>query len=163
MTYDFNADEMFKMASRIEENGARFYRMAAERQSDIKNRKQLESLAKMADQNITTFEKMKTRITANEKAGTAFDPHGEASLYLTAMADAHKGEGNPAVADSLTGQESMAEIIDIAIDLEKESILFYLGMKDLVPPMSGQDKLDKIINEERRHIIQLNGIRKKLY
>lgn len=78
------------------------------------------------------------------------------------MADAHKGEGNPSAASALTGKESIAEIIDTAIGFEQEAILFYLGLKDLVPPIYGQEKLDKIINEERRHSIQLNGIRKKL-
>jgi rubrerythrin len=52
--------------------------------------------------------------------------------------------------------------VDIAIGLEKESILFYLGLKDLVPPEHGQEKLDEIIDQERQHIIQLNSIRKKL-
>ena len=61
-----------------------------------------------------------------------------------------------------TPSNPLTEIVDIAIDLEKESILFYLGLKDLVPPEYGRDKLDEIIGQERRHIIQLNGIRKKL-
>lgn len=161
MAYDFSADDMFKMAIRIEENGARFYRKAAKQQSDAKNQEMLEKLGVMEDQHIRTFEKMRGSMTEAEKTNTVFDPQGEASLYLVAMADSHKGEGNPSVADALTGEESIAEIIDIAIDLEKESILFYLGLKDLVPPEYGQDKLDTIINEERRHIIQLNGIRKK--
>ena len=78
------------------------------------------------------------------------------------MADSHRGEGNSSVADSFTDDESIAEIIDIAIGLEKKFILFYLGLKDLVPPNYGQEKLDRIIDEERRHIIQLNGIRRKL-
>lgn len=162
MAYVFNADDMFKMAIRIEENGARFYRKAAKLQSEMKNREMLEDLAKMEDQHTATFEKMRDQITKAEKTSTVFDPQGEASLYLIAMADAHKGEGHPSVADALTGRESITEIINIAIGLEKESILFYLGLKDLVPPIYGQEKLDKIINEERRHIIQLNGIRKRL-
>jgi rubrerythrin len=56
----------------------------------------------------------------------------------------------------------MKEIIDIAIGLAKESILFYLGLKDMVPPNYGQDKVDQIIREERKHVIQLNVYRKKL-
>ena len=62
----------------------------------------------------------------------------------------------------MTGDESIEEIIDIAIGLEKESILFYLGLRDFVPPEYGQDELDRIIREEQRHIVQLNGFRKKL-
>ena len=162
MSYDFNANEIFEMAIRIEENGARFYRKAAEFQSNEENRTVLEKLATMEDHHKLTFDKMRQRLFAAEKTVTVFDPNNESSQYLAAMADTHGGEGSPAAADALTGKESIKEIVDIAIGLEKESILFYLGLKDLVPPKYGQDKLDKIIGEERRHIIQLNALRKKL-
>lgn len=162
MVYDFNSEEMFDVAIRIEENGGRFYRIAAKKQSDPQNREVLEKLASMEDHHKMTFENMKTHISEVEKTPTVFDPMGESAQYLAAMADSHGGEGSPTVADSLTGEESMAEIIDIAIGLEKESILFYLGLKDMVPPKYGQDKLDQIIQEERKHIIQLNSYRKKL-
>jgi rubrerythrin len=162
MVYHFNADEIFEMAIRIEENGARFYRKAAGFQSDSNNREMLEKLAAMEDQHQFTFKKMRERLSEADKAATVFDPKNEASEYLSAMADAHGGEGSPAVADSLTGKESIAEIVDIAIGLEKESILFYIGLKDMIPPKYGQDKLEKIIKEERSHIVQLSAVRKKL-
>ncbi|THB73111.1 MAG: rubrerythrin, partial [Desulfobacteraceae bacterium] len=57
--------------------------------------------------------------------------------------------------------DSIEDIVKLAIMLEKESILFYLGIKDLVPPKYGQDKIDDIIREEQKHIIQLNGFLKK--
>lgn len=161
MAYEFNANEIFEMAIRIEENGAQFYRKAAEFQSDEENRRGLEKLAAMEETHKATFEKMRKDLSAAEKTTTVFDPKNESSQYLAAMADTHGGEGSPAAADRLTGKESMNEIVDIALDLEKESILFYLGLKDLVPAQYGQDKLDKIIDEERRHIIQLNRFRKK--
>jgi rubrerythrin len=77
------------------------------------------------------------------------------------MADNHGGEGSPVAADALTGNESIAEVIDIAIGLEKESVLFYVGLTDLVPPEHGREQLEAIIREERRHIIQLTAMRKK--
>lgn len=162
MRYDFNADEMLKIAIRIEENGARFYRKAAERQSELRNRETLEQLAGMEDTHKMTFEKMRTRISEAEKTQTVFDPLNESAQYLAAMADTHGGEGSPAAADALTGKESITEIIDIALGLEKESILFYIGLKDMVPPNLGRDRLDDIIRQERQHIIQLNSFRRKL-
>lgn len=42
----------------------------------------------------------------------------------------------------------MKSILKAAITAEKESIVFYLGMKDMVPEEYGKDKLDKIIREE---------------
>jgi rubrerythrin len=162
MPYDFNADEVFEMAIRIEQNGARFYRKAAQLQTDAAAVEMLNSLASMEDHHEKAFKVMRTKISEAEKTPTVFDPQDEAAEYLASMADHHGGEGSPSVADSLTGSESMEEIIDIAIGLEKESILFYVGLKDLVPPKFGQEKIDDIIREERRHIVQLNGFRKKM-
>lgn len=161
MAYDFSASDIFKMAVRIEANGARFYRRAAELQSDATNKTMLTKLATMEDRHKLTFEKLQSELSASEKAATVFDPNGESAQYLAAMADSHGGEGSPEAADALTGKESIKEIIQTAIGLEKESILFYLGLKDFVPPELGQAKLDQIIKEERQHIIQLNAILKK--
>jgi rubrerythrin len=162
MAYDFNANEIFEMAIRIEENGARFYRKAAQSQLNEANRTALEKLASMEDHHKLTFESMRKGLSNVDKTSTVFDPNNEASQYLAAMADTHGGEGSLSAADALTGRESIQEIIDIAIGLEKESILFYLGLRDMVPPQYGRDKLDKIIDEERRHIIQLSAFRKRV-
>jgi rubrerythrin len=162
MDYNFTADEILEVAIRIEANGASFYRKAAAAQPDESNRAFLEQLANMEDTHQATFEKMRSSLEPTEKQPTVFDPNQETAQYLAAMADTHGGEGSPTAADALTGDESIQEIIDIAIGLEKESILFYLGLKDFVPPEYGQDKLDRIIREEQQHIIQLKGFRKKL-
>jgi rubrerythrin len=42
------------------------------------------------------------------------------------------------------------------VTLEKESILFYVGMLDVVPPDLGRNKLEAIIAEEKRHIVTLS-------
>lgn len=162
MMYDFNAAEIFKMAVRIEEGGAAFYRKAAELQTDEENKKFLEKLAAMEDTHKSSFLKMSDEVTEAEKSEQVFDPSGEAELYLAAMADSHGGEGSPSAVDALTGNETMEEILKTAIGLEKESILFYLGIKDMVPPKLGQGKVDAIIEEERKHVIQLSSMLKKI-
>ena len=159
--YDFNAAEVFEMAVKIEENGAAFYRKAAELQADEGDKKFLNTLAKMEDRHKATFEEMTGGLSDAEKKQTVFDANEELSLYLTAMADAHGGEGDPEVAAALTGRETMDEIVSTAIGLEKESILFYVGLKDLVPAKLGQDKIDRIIKEETQHVAQLKGFLKK--
>ena len=162
MAIVFNADEVFEMAIRIENNGAEFYRKAAGFQSDSKNQKFLEGLANMEDQHRKIFSEMRTTLTEKEKGPKVFDPENEASQYLAAMADTMGGEGSPSVADSLTGDETLEEILQIAVGLEKDSILFYLGIKDLIPHQSGQDRIDEIIKEERRHVVQLSNLLEKL-
>ena len=139
MDYNFTADEIFEVAIRIEANGASFYRKAGASQSDDSNRTFLEQLADMEDHHQMTFEKMRKDLKSHEKQATVFDPNQETAQYLAAMADTHGGEGSPKAADALTGDESIQQIIDIAIGLEKESSLFYLGLKDFVPPEYGKD------------------------
>ena len=162
MAIVFNADEVFEMAIRIENNGAAFYRRAAGLQSDIKNQKFLEGLANMEDRHEKIFTDMRTSLTEKDKGPKVFDPYDEVSQYLAAMADTMGGEGSPSVADTLTGNESLEEILNIAVGLEKDSILFYLGIKDLIPAQSGKDRIDEIIKEERRHVIQLSKLLEKL-
>jgi len=160
MAYNFNADEVFDIAIRIEENGAAFYRKAAGLQESEIDRIFLRSLAEVEDRHKIIFEDMKKHLSKMETEPTVFDPEGELSLYLAAMADAHGGEGDPDVLDLLTGKESITDIVQTAIGLEKKSILFYLGIEDLVPAKLGQEKIDGIIREERKHISQLAGFLK---
>ncbi|MBA3011169.1 MAG: ferritin family protein [Proteobacteria bacterium] len=161
MAYNFNAVEVFDMAVRIEENGAAFYRKAAELQAKTADKLFLETLAKMEDRHKAIFEDMKAELADRETTQTVFDPDEELSLYLGAMADSHGGEGDPDIADTFTGQETMAEVVAIAVGLEKESILFYVGIKDMVPPKFGRDKIDQIIREEAQHVAQLKGFLQK--
>ena len=158
----FNADEVFEMAIRIENNGAAFYLKAAALQSDNENQKFLEGLANMEDQHRKIFTELRTTLIEKDKGPKVFDPHDEVSQYLAAMADTIGGEGSPSVADALTGDETLEEILQTAVGLEKDSILFYLGLKDLIPPQSGRDRIDEIIREERRHVVQLSNLLEKL-
>ena len=108
------------------------------------------------------FTDMRKTLAENDKGGKVFDPQNELSLYLSSMADTLGGEGKPSAADSLTGKESLEDILNTAIGLEKDSILFYIGLKDMVPPKYGQDRIDHIIKEERQHVAQLKGILAKV-
>lgn len=161
MAYDFNLDDIFQMAVRIEKNGAAFYRRAAETRTDIKERVFLENLARMEDHHQKIFQAMHETISDTSKQPTAFDPGEENTAYLMAMADSHDGEGSPAVADFFTGRETLPDIVTQAIELEKKSILFYLGLKDLVPAKYGGDQIDTIIKEEQQHVAQLAGVLKR--
>ncbi len=57
----------------------------------------------------------------------------------------------------LPGGEDRRGIVNFALEIENNSIVFYLGLKDLIPARLGPDKIDKIIREEMRHIVWLNG------
>ena len=56
----------------------------------------------------------------------------------------------------MTGDESIEDILRLAIGREKDSIVFFLGMKDLVSEKLGKDRIDGIIREEMNHITILS-------
>ena|SRR3972149_5305430 len=155
MSITFNADEIFEMAEEIERNGAKLYRQAAKNTSDKQTKKMLLDMADMEDGHLKTFEQMREQLSGREKGWTIFDPDNQSALYLQAMADARGYEGKITPAKELTGKETMKEIIEIALNSENESVVFYLTLKDLVPVKAGRDKVEAIILEELSHITTL--------
>ena len=146
MSIDFNADEVFEIAEQIERNGAKFYRAAAENVSDSDHKKLLLDLAAMEDEHEQTFKTLRSNLSRDEKVMTTFDPEGESEGYLRSLADTR------VFYEKEIDTTSFKEILKSAITAEKDSIVFYLGMKDVVPAHLGQQKLDGIIKEEMSHI-----------
>ena len=151
MAYDYNAKEVFEMAVKIEENGAAFYRVAAKGMENPESKKFLLDLAVMEDGHEKTFAGMKKSLTATEKASTVFDPNGEAASYLKALADTR------VFFEKEIDVTSMKAILKSAITAEKDSIVFYLGMKDMVTSSHGKDHINAIIKEEMKHIRLLSN------
>ena len=156
MVYDFNADEIFEMAEQIERNGARFYRTIAEGSPKGDVRDLFLKFAKMEDAHEKVFISMRAKLSDKDKESTVFDPEGESALYLRALADLrvfdeNAGEGF-SFSDDLAEEEKMKRALRAAIGLEKESIVFYEGMKEFVPERLGKNKIDDIIKEEMKHI-----------
>jgi len=51
---------------------------------------------------------------------------------------------------------TLKDIYTTAIGAEKDSIVFYLGIRDLVPEKYGKNRVDAIIKEEMGHIEALS-------
>ena len=162
MSISFNADEIFEMAEEIERNGAMFYRQTAAKCKDKEIKKMLLNMADMEDGHLETFQQMRTQLSAQEKAGMVFDPDNEAALYLQTMAEARGWEGRKSPSEQLTGNETMKEILEIALNSEKESVVFYFGLRSFVSEKAGKDKVEQIVLEELSHIRTLLGLLKNL-
>ena len=155
MGIKFNANEIFEMAEELERNAAKFYRKASEKSSDADVKKMLLGLADMEDGHEKTFAKMRQQLGGQEKGWTVFDPEDLSVMYLQAVADARGYEGKVTPTQELTGNETPKEVLEIALNSEKESVLFYFGLKDIVPAAAGRDKVEAIIKEELNHITTL--------
>ena len=157
MSITFNADEIFEMAEQIERNGAKFYREAAQNASDVDVKEMLLSMAVMEDGHEQTFAQMRKELSAEDKESNIFDPDNEAAQYLKTMADFHGTEGKVSSTEKLTGSETVAEVLKIAMQAEKNSIAFYVGIKDLLVSKSGKQKVQAIIIEEMAHVSTIGG------
>ncbi|MCG8473061.1 MAG: ferritin family protein [Desulfobacterales bacterium] len=151
MGLGFNADEIFEMAEQIERNGAKYYREAAEAVTNEADKKFLTELAEMEDDHEVTFGDLRKGLTDAQKEPLTFDPEGEATQYLKALADTR------VFFEKVMDISSIEGILKGAITAEKDSIVFYLGMKEMVSETRGKERIDAIIKEEMKHIKLLSN------
>ena len=155
MTVTFNAFEVFEIAEQIEQNGTNFYIRAAELFEDIKIREMFLRLAEWERQHEITFNGMKQRLSEEDRQETSSnadellpDPRVMAGLAVFGIRSDPEKE--------LYGRQSRTDILRRAVEKEKDSIVFYHGLKEFVPTEADKEKIDDIIKEEMKHIVILD-------
>lgn len=151
MTRTFNAIEIFEIAEQIERNGAAFYRKAAElfEDSDVSS-----LFVKLADWEVrheAILADMRKRLVDEEIGLSTFDL-GDVPLDAKAMAGLGAFGISPDPAAQLTGSESRGEVLQMALQKEKDTVVYYTGLKSFVSDAAARDKIDDIVEEELRHI-----------
>ena len=154
MTIPFNANEVFEMAQEIERNGAKFYRTAAKKFPQFGD--YFIDLASMEDEHEKTFRKMQDELAGPEVDPPVFDPDGEADMYLQVMADDNVFDTKTDPSNLLDKNKKPGDVLRMAITLEKDSIAFYVGLRESVSQKAGKDKIDMIIRQEYGHIVTLS-------
>ncbi len=154
MSLNYKSDEVFEMACEIERRGAGFYHKAADQCSDKEVKDLFHELEKMENRHEETFRKMQKEYTDGDE-DAVFDPDDEMNYYLREIAGGRGWEGKASPADELTGNESMDEILEIAIAAEKDSINFYLGIKESIDSDKDKEAVEAIIREEMEHVAKL--------
>jgi rubrerythrin len=155
MNVEFNAVEVLEIAVQIERNGARFYRGAAKMAGSKEDRELLLSLAAMEDSHVKIFESLREELKDSDSALADFDPHGEAASYLQSMADGQVFDLRADPVEYLGMDRSMEDILCKALELEKDSIVYYVGIMEMVPEDRGRKKIEHIIREEMKHIVSI--------
>jgi len=113
-------------------------------------------LAAMEDEHEKVFAGMRAELLQQEREPRVPDPYGEAILYVRGMADGVVFDVRTDPSERLTGKETMEDILRTAIELEKDSIVFYLGVKEVVPERLSKQRIDDIVKEEMGHIAVLS-------
>ncbi len=152
------ADDVFGMAIRIEENGFAFYNGAAKKTQETTVKKLFEELANMEQGHVTAFKSLRATMPATLLDPPVWDPEGLAESYLQATADTHIFTVE-AAQDRLQGIDNVDQALDMAIQFEKDSVAFFLGMKELLSQQDGKDEIDKLIGAEMEHIRMISRAR----
>lgn len=153
----FNVKEIFQIAIRIEENGERFYHNALKLTEDIAIKGVFGLLAEEEMKHKEIFTTLLSEVTKDIN----FDAYPDEYLdYLQAYV-------NNTIFKQKQIEEEMSKIKDVtsalnfAIQRELDSILYYQEIKRFIPE-NQHDKLEGIVNEERKHYKELTGIKEGL-
>ncbi|MCX5862720.1 MAG: ferritin family protein [Desulfomonile sp.] len=155
------AEDVFTMAIRIEENGNAFYTGAASHAQDPKVKKLFGELALMEEGHIKDFKSLRSQLSGSFLSEAVWDPEGLAESYLQASADTHVFTVEAAKSRLEKGMTA-AQILDVAIQFEKDSVVFFLGMKELLPDPKDKGEIDQLIKAEMDHIRMLSAVAKTL-
>ena len=148
----FNADEVYEISIEIEKNGKEFYLTAADKAEKPDLKKFYTDLADWEGKHIELFEKLKSELPIEAEGDTVFDPDYQKHLYLRAAADSHIFRKNLNVSALVQGCKNPGEVIKIALQFEKDSVVYYNTMISLVPVNLGKDKIEQLIDEELNHM-----------
>ncbi len=155
----FTAGELFGIAVGIEKNGAAYYDSLAQMADDQGLKDTYFFLAGMERHHVEVFQKLQS---AAEGGGAVVPPVDEAEYegYLQALIDSSVFTDDQVARDMARRAAGPAEALQIALGAEKDSILFYTEMRDLVPQRQ-RDAVTEIIKEERKHVRELSELKQR--
>jgi rubrerythrin len=149
------ATDMFEMAMQVEKSGEVFYRAAAGKVDSAGVKQLFEDLALQEVKHYQFFRSLFESIRGRPLL-TADEWH-EYQGYLDATVQSAFFEGPDkalALAETLTDHQ---KAVRMAIEFEKETLLFFHDLNDIVPD-SGKRAVHEIVEEERSHIRRLAGM-----
>ena len=152
MIYGFNAGEVFEIAIEIEENGRLFYEKAQAKADDEEVKKVFASLGAAEVEHKQRFADLKSQLPEPSTKSEVWDPDNETDQYLKMMADMHvfrEGQGVEAELDKISSAE---EALKLAIQFEKDSIIFFLSMQDFTKDEQSRGLIGQLVKEEQEHL-----------
>lgn len=160
MADQFEASEILKIAQQIERNGAAFYRLAAKNRLLAPAAELLTSLSKMELRHVEVFGTMLKNLEKDSEGWlpAILDSGSEdvVGKYLRAAADGIIFDLKADPAEFFSHAPTPESILTAALGLEKDSVVFYVGVKEAVPATMGREYIDRIIQEEMSHITLLS-------
>jgi rubrerythrin len=150
--------EVVALGIEIEKNGRDFYNALVTKSKHQKAKELFQYLAGEEERHITAFQNV---LDSLKKFEPAESYPGEYFAYMNALA------GDYIFTRKNKGQElakrikSEKEAVDLGIGFEKDSVIFYEGMVQVVPK-DEHDIIDNLIRQELGHLQRLYELKKQL-
>ena len=158
MSIAFSGSELINIAIGIERSGVIFYDTLVKSTKNVATRDVFQNLADVEREHIQIFQNI---LTEAEKYQIPEAYAAEYAAYLQALVDNAVFTDDFITSELATKASSDIVALELAITAEKDTILFYYGMKEITPK-SALSTLNKIITEEKRHLRQLSELKKRL-
>jgi rubrerythrin len=146
------ATDMFEMAMQVEKSGEAFYRAAASKVGAHEVGALFEDLAVQEVKHYEFFQSLFHSIRGRPLL--TVDQWDEYQGYLGATVQSAFFEGPDKALALAETVEDEQEAVRMAIDFEKETLLFFYDLRDIVPA-SAKRAVHEIVEEERSHIRRL--------
>ncbi len=149
--YLYSADELLEMALKIEEDGEKFYTFLSEKLEDDRKKELFSYLAGQEREHAETFKELSKGLV--EETDPSF--WEEASKYIRSIVE---NKIFPSLEEMKEKSENMTlnQLLDFAISIEKETVIFYEELYDMVREKKSKEILSKIIREEVSHVRKLS-------
>jgi rubrerythrin len=151
----FEAADALELAMGIEKNGEAFYRAVLKKTEVAEIRALFEDLAEQEVKHFAVFQKLAKAFQGRPLMGAA--EWDEYQKYLQATVQSSLFEGPERALAAADEAQDEKEAIKMAIGFEKETLLFFYNLRDLVTDRD-QETIDRIIAEEKSHVRRLAGM-----
>ena len=158
MSIAFSGSELINLAIGIERRGTAFYDIMARSTKNATARDTFQYLANMEREHIQIFQGMMSEADKYQAPDTYAEDYAG---YLQALIDSAVFTDELITSEMTTEVDNDTKALELGIGAEKDSILFYYEMKDIVPQRV-LPTVNKIIAEEKSHLRQLSELKKKL-
>lgn len=154
----FAGSEIVEMGIQIEKNGRDFYTTLAGKSNNPSAKEIFEFLAGEEEKHIAIFQGILESVTKYEPPESY---PGEYIAYMKTLASEYiftqKNKGAGIAKKTNTDKEA----VDLGVGFERDSIIFYEGMKKSVPEHEHKI-IDKLITQEQEHLQKLTDLEKTL-
>lgn len=154
MSVTFSMSELINIAIGNEKRGIAFYDVMTRSTESAAARRVFQYLIDMEREHIQIFEDMLAEVSEYPAAETCTQEYSD---YLKALIDTAIFSDDLATSETASQVDSDRKALELAIGAEKDAILFYYTMKEILPQRA-HAMVDKIIAEEKSHLRQLSEL-----